>query len=249
MESRQTTASAQISQPVRQESYGSPKREILGFTVRTVDNEYDLARVRKLRSLAYGHHLPLMAAQFGHEDPLDEDPDVVVFCAEDKATGELVGSCRIQVNRNRPLQIHTCIEEPEHLQGLLVSEITRLVVHPAYGDKWVRIALFKAILLHNQAMQVAGVYAGARSVLMRQYRLLGFEDLYGDKREVPLTYAGGMPHRVLWLDCITLEAKWSVINHPYYQFGFKTWHPDISIFSKTFTGIAKAPVRLHAEMV
>lgn len=240
MESRQTTAPAHVSQPVRQESHGGPKREILGFTVRTVDNEYDLARVRKLRSLAYGHHLPLMAAQFGQEDPLDEDPDVVVFCAEDKATGELVGSCRIQVNRNRPLQIHGCIEEPENLQGLLVSEITRLVVNPTYGDRLVRMAIVKACHLHNIATQVTGIYAGSRPALMRQYRALGFSDLYEDKREVPLSYTGGIPHRILWLNSITAEQDWVRMGNPFYNFVFRSWHPDIKIFAKAFTGIVRA---------
>lgn len=242
MESRQITAPAQYAQPERQEPYGCPQRELLGFTVRTVDNEYDLARVRDLRARAYGHHLPMMAAQFGKEDPLDMDPDVVVFCAEDKATGEVVGSCRIQVNRNRPLQIHGCIEEPPHLRGLLVSEISRLVVHPGYGDRLVRMGIVKACHLHNIATQVAGIYAGSRPALMRQYRALGFSDLYEDKREVPLSYTGGIPHRILWLNNVTAEQDWARMNNPFYHFVFRAWHPDISIFAKAFPGISRAQV-------
>lgn len=242
MESRQIAALAQQAQPERREPHESPKREILGFTVRAVDNEYDLARVRKLRALAYGHHLPLMAAQFGKEDPLDMDPDTVVFCAEDKATGEVVGSCRIQVNRNRPLQIHGCIEEPAHLRGLLVSEITRLVVLPSYKDKSVRMGIVKACHLHNIATQVAGIYAGSRPALLRQYRALGFSDLYEDKREVPLSYTGGILHRILWLSNVTAEQDWARMSNPFYHFVFRTWHPDISIFAKAFSGISRVAV-------
>lgn len=240
MESQQVVVPAQISQAEQKHSYEQPQRELLGFTVRVVNNTTDLERVRQLRSAAYGHHLPLLAAQFGQADPLDEDPDVVIFCAEDKVTGEIVGSCRIQVNRSRPLQIHSCIEEPPHLRGLLVSEITRLAVLPSYGDRLVRMALVKACHLHNIANQVAGIYAGSRPALMRQYRALGFSDLFGDNREVPLTYAGGIPHRILWLDSVRAEADWSAMKHPYYKFVFRTWHPDITIFARAFTGIAKA---------
>jgi hypothetical protein len=247
MENQQVAATAKASQPAQKQPYEQPQRELLGFIVRAIDNEADLARVRQLRSLAYGHHLPLLAAQFGQADPLDEDADVVIFCAEDKVTGELVGSCRIQLNRHRPLQIHSCIEEPPHLRGLLVSEITRLVVHPAYGDRLVRMALVKACHLHNIAMQVAGIYAGSRPALMRQYRALGFSDLFGDNREVPLTYAGGIPHRILWLDSVRAEAHWSAINHPYYKFVFGTWHPDIMIFSRAFTGISHASAPLEFQ--
>jgi hypothetical protein len=247
MQSQKVAATVQVAQPAQKQLYEQPQRELLGFTVRVVDNEADLARVRQLRSLAYGHHLPLLAAQFGQADSLDEDPDVVIFCAEDKVTGELVGSCRIQLNRHRPLQIHSCIEEPPHLHGLLVSEITRLVVHPAYGDRLVRMALVKACHLHNIAMQVAGIYAGSRPALMRQYRALGFSDLFGDNREVPLTYAGGIPHRILWLDSVRAEADWSAMKHPYYKFVFKTWHPDIMIFSRAFTSISRANAPLEIQ--
>lgn len=249
MESQQVFAPVLNSQPVEKQPYEQPQRELLGFTIRVVDNATDLARVRQLRSVAYGHHLPLLAAQFGQADSLDEDPDVVIFCAEDKITGDIVGSCRIQVNRNRPLQIHACIDEPLHLRGLLVSEITRLVVHPSYGDRLVRMALVKACHLHNIATQVAGIYAGSRPALMRQYRSLGFSDLFGDNREVPLNYAGGIPHRILWLDSVRAEADWSGIKHPYYKFVFRMWHPDIMIFSRAFPGISQGPVALERSSV
>lgn len=233
------------SQPLN--GHQPPHQESLNFMVRVVDDELDLARVRRLRSLAYGHHLPLLAAQFGAADTLDHDPDVVIFCAEDKASGELVGSCRIQVNRRRPLQIHACIDEPPHLRGRLVSEITRLVVHPRYGDRLVRMALVKACHLHNIAMQVSGIYAGSRPALMRQYRALGFSDLYADRREVPLKHAGGIPHRILWLDSVSAEADWCAMKHPCHAFVFRTWHPDIMIFNRSFGGLASRRRHLETE--
>lgn len=247
MEIQQFNVLAHDSEQGQPGRHAHPQQELLNFCVRVVDNEFDLVRVRKLRSVAYGHHLPLLAAQFGAEDPLDMDPDVIIFCAEDKATGELVGSCRIQVNRQRPLQIHTCIEEPPHLRGKLVSEITRLVVHPAYGDRLVRMALVKACHLHNIAMQVCGIYAGSRPALLRQYRALGFSDLFGDQREVPLSYASGIPHRILWLDSVSAEADWTAMKHPFHTFVFRTWHPDIMIFSRAFAGLSHIHAHLEDE--
>lgn len=239
MESQKIIDATQEAGVSQSTQYEPPKRHILGFIVRIVDNAHDLQRVRQLRSLAYGHHLPLLAEQFGKEDPLDEDPDVVIFCAEDKATGNIVGSCRVQVNRNRPLQIQSCIEEPEHLRGRVMAEITRLVVHPNYGDRYVRMALSKACHLYNIGTQVSGVYAGARAAMLRQYKLIGFTDLYEDKREVPLTYAGNMPHRILWIDSVSAEGTWAAQKNPFHEFAFRTWHPDIMIFAKAFTGIAR----------
>jgi hypothetical protein len=208
-----------------------PQRESLNFTVRVVTELADLKRVQRLRAMAYGHHLPQFAEQFGRDDPLDLDPDVLVLCAEDKATREIVGSCRIQVNRRTTLQIQSCIDTPASLKGRLLSEITRLAVLPGYGDRLVRMGLVKACHLHNIAMQVAGIFAGSRRALMRQYRALGFVDLYDDEREVPLSYSGGLPHRVLWLDNVSAEQDWQRTNNPFYRFVFRTWHPDIAIFN------------------
>lgn len=219
------------SVPAFARQYHKPTSESLNFTVQSVTSDHQLEGVQRLREIAYGHHLPALSKQFGRPDPLDRDPDVVVFAATDKATGEIVGSCRIQINRTQTLQIQSCIDTPEYLKGKLLSEITRLCVLPAYGDRLVRMALVKACHLHNIGMQVAGILAGSRRALIRQYRALGFLDLFDDEREVPLSYSGGLLHRVLWLDSVCAETNWFGMKHPYYRFIFRTWHPDINILT------------------
>jgi hypothetical protein len=194
----------------------------LPFRVRVVCDEAQLLRVQALRQAAYGRHLPEQAAAFGNADPLDRLSDTTIFFAEDKHTGAMVGSARVQSNRNAPLQIERSIELPPERRGQLLAEITRLCVQPGY-DQPVRLALVKASHLFCIAMQIGGVLAGSRRSLLRTYENLGFTDLFGDERMCPLLHAGGLPHRVLFRDTVTSEAMARQRRHADY-------HPDIAIF-------------------
>lgn len=201
----------------------------LPFRVRIVDSERDLVRVQQLREAAYGHHLPGLAAHFSQPDPVDRWPDVTIFYAEDKATGRMVGSARLQSNRTRPLQIEQSTVLPEHLRGRLLAEITRMTVISGYPQP-VKLALVKAIHLYCVALQIGGIVCASRPSLMRQYLNLGFEDLYGDERLVPMAHGSNLEHRVLFRDPVTSEAHHRARRHPDYDFVFRTYQPDIEIF-------------------
>lgn len=204
--------------------------ESLAFRVAIVESEADLLRVQHMRQAAYGHHLPGLAEHFGRPDPIDRWPDVTIFYAEDKASGQFVGSARLQCNSGQPLQIERCLELPLHLRGRLLVEVTRLVVMAGYVHP-VKLALVKAIHLFCVATQAAGVLAASRPSLMRQYLGLGFADLFGDGRLVPLAYAGGLDHRVLFRDTVNAQTQYRERLRPGYDFVFRTYHPDIEVFS------------------
>lgn len=201
----------------------------LAFRVRLVCSETQLLRVQALRQTAYGRHLPEQAAAFGSADPQDRAAGTVIFYAEDKATGRVVGSARIQSNRHVPLQIEGSIELPAAQRGRQLAEITRLCVLPGYDHK-VRLALVKACHLYCIAMQIGGVVAGSRRSLVRLYESLGFTDLYGDERMCALRHAGGLPHRVLFRDTVTSESMARERQHPDHAFVFRDFHPDIEVF-------------------
>jgi hypothetical protein len=210
----------------------------LAFHVKVVSSHAQLLRVQALRELAYGRHLPEQAAAFGAADPLDRVPETTIFYAEDKQTGAVVGSARVQSNRLAPLQIERSIELPPQHRGRLLAEITRLCVMPGY-DHRVRLALVKASHLYCIGMQIGGVLAGSRRSLVRLYESLGFEDLYGDDRLCPLQHAGGLPHRVLFRDTVTSEAMARQRRHPDYDFVFRDFHPDIGIFEALATAVSR----------
>ncbi|HEY0819146.1 MAG TPA: hypothetical protein VGD46_10235 [Rhizobacter sp.] len=201
----------------------------LPFKVKLVCDEAQLLRVQALRQAAYGRHLPEQAEAFGQADAQDRTPGTVIFYAEDKASGALVGSVRIQSNRYAPLQIEGSIELPVAQQGRMLAEITRLCVLPGYEPK-VRVALLKAVHLYCIAMQIGGVVAGSRRSLLRTYLCLGFADLYGDERLCPLRHAGGLPHRVLFRDTLAADSQLRASRPQDYDFVFREFHPDIEVF-------------------
>lgn len=207
-----------------------PVTESLSFRIAIVDSEADLLKVQSLRQAAYGHHLPAMAAKFAQPDPVDRMPDVTIFYAQDKATGRFVGSARIQTNLTNPLQIERSIELPSERRGCLLAEITRMTVIAGYPHP-VKLALVKAIHLYCIALQITGIVAASRPTLLRQYLNLGFIDLYGDDRLVPMAHGAGLEHRVLFRDTVTSEADSRTRRHPDHAFVFRTYHPDLEIFN------------------
>lgn len=218
----------------------APVGQALAFRVGLVESEADLLRVQALREAAYGHHLPGLAAHFGQPDPVDRWPDVTLFYAEDKATRRMVGSARLQCNRGAPLQIERSTVLPAALRGRLLAEITRMTVRAGYPHP-VKLAMVKAVHLYCIAMQIGGIVCASRPSLMRQYLNIGFEDLYGDERLVPMAHGSGLPHRVLFRDPVTSEAYHRERRHPDYDFVFRTWHPDIEVFE----ALAREPRRLR----
>jgi hypothetical protein len=202
----------------------------LDFSIRVVTTEAELEGVQALRAAAYGHHLPGIGESFGRPDAMDRQPDTIVFYARDKRAGTVVGSCRIQVNLMRPLQIEESVPLPPEWRGRVLSEITRLTVLPGYSHQPVRLALVKACHLFCVARQIGGVLAGSRRSLLRQYRSLGFVDVFEDGRLYPLRHGGNLEHRILFRDTVTAESDARAINHPDYRFVFREHHPDIHIF-------------------
>lgn len=232
-----------LDTPQRRDLARRPRDEALPFRIRVVDSEAELLRVQALRQQAYGRHLPQLAASFGLPDPVDRLLDVTIFYAEDKATGQVVGTARVQSNRTRPLQIERSVTLPPDRADQLLAEITRLSVLPGYVHP-VRLALVKASHLYCIAMQIGGVLAGSRRSLLRSYLNLGFVDLFDDERLLPLAHAGGLEHRILFRDTVTSEAASRERAHPDYQFVFRTYHPDIQIFdavhSRALQGAARS---------
>lgn len=215
----------------------------LSFTLRIARSGADLADACRVRSAAYGRHLPAMAQPLERPDALDTQPGTAILLCRDKASGAAVGTLRIQRNQHAPLLLEHSLILPHRLAERPRAEITRLAVLPG-ADSQVRLALMKACYLYGLAGQVRHLVIGARSEpLIRIYRRLGFEDVLGPDTLVPLAHAGGLPHRILALDIVAAERTWLGAGHGLYPFMIDTWHPDIQLVDET-------PLRMvagHAE--
>ncbi len=208
---------------------GLVKAELLPFTVGIVETEDMLQRVQQLRALAYGHHLPEYALKFSRSDAMDRLPAMTVLYAQDKDSGRIIGTARVQTNLHGKLQIEDSLDLPAPYQGLALCEVTRLAVLPSCPYP-VRLTLFKAVQLFCVANQIAGMVVGSRRSLVRQYASVGFRCLYGDNRVVPLAHGSGLDHRILFLDAVRAEGSLRTRSHPYHDFYFCIHHPDIQVF-------------------
>jgi len=207
-------------------------RQSLRFTVHRALSDVDLRAACAVRVASYGHHLPNVTSLWSEPDTLDRDPDTAVFVARDKASGEPVGTVRLATNSRRPTQIEHNAPIPSAIAGRLIAEVTRLAVLPGYADPVVKLGLMKATYLYCLAHQVRWMVIGARSDgLVRQYRRLGFTDV-ADGDSVPLAHAADLPHRLLAFDVTAAERNWHALQHSFYEFMVRSYHPDIRLFTR-----------------
>jgi len=211
----------------------------LSFTVRIAPDAATLREACAVRALAYGHHVPAMAQALAEPDAVDFAPGTVVLVCRDKASGQVIGTARIQRNHPQPLPIEASVVLPDALAGRARAEITRLAIRPG-ADALLRPMLIKACWLYAVAAQIRTLVIGARSpALIRIYRGLGFIDLLGAGKQVPLAHAGGLPHSVLCFDVVAAERQWHAAQHGLYGFMVETWHPDLQLVAEA------APARLR----
>ena len=216
----------------------------LGFTTRIARSHQALCEASDVRAEAYGHHVPTMGATLVQPDAIDLQAGTTVLVCRDKASGEVAGTARIQRNQSVPLQIERSVDVPEALAGQHLAEITRLAIRPG-ADVLMRPMLVKACYLYAVASQIRWLLIGARSpALIRIYRGLGFADLLGEGRQVPLAHAGGLPHSVLAFNVGAAERTWHAARHGLYSFMVETFHPDLQLTAEP--EFAAAELALHA---
>lgn len=202
---------------------------VLDFTVRLVATSADLHDACKVRSQAYGHHLPAMQHLLQPDDQ-DRQAGTVTFLCRDKQSGRPIGTLRIQHSGSGPLQLEHSVTLPHRLVEHPRAELTRLAVVRA-ANPLVRLALMKASYLYCLASQVRWMVIGARSAaLTHVYQHLGFSDVFGPEDRTPLHHAGGLPHRILAFDVTAAERIWFAGEHDLYPFMVDTFHPDLQLF-------------------
>ncbi|MFY9513368.1 MAG: hypothetical protein WAQ05_20580 [Rubrivivax sp.] len=203
----------------------------LSFTVQPAQDWPTLHEACAVRAAAYGRHLPGLGSALATPDDGDSAAGCVVLVCRDKASGDLVGTARIQRNHPQPLPIEASVALPPELAGHARAEITRLAILPG-ADPLVRPMLVKACWLYAVAAQVRTLVIGARSAaLVRIYRGLGFTELLGPGQTWPLAHAGGLEHHVLVFDVVGAERHWHAARHALYGFMVETWHPDLQLLA------------------
>jgi hypothetical protein len=199
----------------------------LGFLLERVSTTQDLLDACAVRAQAYGHHLPEMGSRLAEPDELDYAEGTSVFICRDKADGRAVGTMRIQSSACGPLLMESSLSLPAWLQMASRAEVTRLAVRVG-ADPLIRLSLWKASYLFCMANGLDWMVVGARNeALIRNYRRLGFIDVYGPDRLMPLAHTGGLPHRIMAFENTSAQRRWGEARHPLYRFVFETEHADL----------------------
>ncbi|MBW8829242.1 MAG: hypothetical protein JF606_07390 [Burkholderiales bacterium] len=215
----------------------------LSFSIRPVVNGMDLRRACEVRAEGYGHHMPAWRQSLIEPDALDWEEGTLILLCEDKRTGQAIGTARIQTSRQGPLLIEQSASLPESILRLGRAEITRLSTI-AGADPILKFAICKAAFLYCLSAQARFAIIGARNeALVRQYKRIGFTEMFPDEPMVPLAHTGGMPHRVLMFDTMLGPREWQINPNKQglFDFCFETFHPDIEIVERM-----RAPQRVEA---
>ncbi|MDD0815733.1 hypothetical protein PSQ39_13935 [Curvibacter sp. HBC28] len=204
--------------------------ERLPFTVRVVSNEQQLAKAVSIRHAAYARHLPDFAESLKRPERSDFSDDSVILLAESRLDGSPLGTMRIQTNRHEPLPLEQSVDLPGWLQnGGVLAEAVRLGVTEGVQGLLVKTVLFKAFFQFCERFGIDWMVIAGRSPLDRQYRRLMFRDVYPDLGPVPLRHAGNIPHRVMCFEVGTARTLPNAEQHSFYDFLFRTHHPDIEL--------------------
>jgi len=223
---------------------GTVATERLPFTIRRAGDHDALRKAVRIRHAAYARHVPDFARSLALPEACDFDNDVVVLLAESRLDGSPLGTCRIQTNLYRPLQVEESVVLPPWLQGRRLAEVTRLGVDEGRIGRVVKLALIKACFEFCEQHAIEWAVVTGRAPIDRQYEQLLFSDVFEDKAMVPLQHVGAIPHRVMAFEIATGEQRWREAGHPLLGFFRHTRHPDIDL-GPAIARPAAAPLAPH----
>ncbi|MDM4766288.1 hypothetical protein [Pelomonas sp. SE-A7] len=208
------------------ELVGSAER--LPFQVRVAQRS-ELEEVVRLRSQAYGRHLPEFGAKLSQPEAADYQLGCEVFVAISKLDGSLLGTLRTHANALQSLPLEGSIQLPDRFTGKRMIEATRLSVLGNANSSLVRNALFKAFFSYAREQNADWMLVTGRKPIDRMYEALLYRDVAEEGAFFPMKCTGNLPHRVMCMAVKEAEPIWREARHPLYDFAFVTRHPDIDV--------------------
>jgi hypothetical protein len=222
---------------------GTRETQFLPFTVSLVSTASELAEAIALRSSAYARHKAPAAELM--KDPEEDDgrDDIVLLIARSKFDGGVVGTMRINPNLVHPMHLESAVTLPEPFASSSCAEFMRLGVTNGPGGRLVTSALAKTSYEICVACGIDYIFVGSRPSVEAVYRGYMFDDLLG--KRIELSYAAGVPHRILCLPVREAEERWRRAAGTVYQFFVRTEHPDIRVDYAAIARRLSAPEALE----
>ena len=212
---------------------GLARGESLPFKLGLVRTEDQFSAVCRLRTEAYGRHTEGYGDLLTTPELMDFAPGVLVIYVQDKDSGEIVGTARLQTNSHEKLAIARGYPLPDWITTMPAAEICKFAILPGYkyAGRQLNKLILKACYKFCLATQISWIVIGARPGLDKAYISLGFKDLDPLAQGHLFEHGPRIKHRVLYLDVNAAERNAFESKNPVYRFMFETYHPDIELFA------------------
>jgi len=203
----------------------------LPFTIAPVSTREQLRDVLALRHAAYGRHgyTALLKQSLLEPDDADLCGASTTFVAVSKATGQLLGTLRVQSSLDAPVHWPEGTPDDPCREGAY-TYIDRFAAAAGDGEaELTASALIKAAYLWSLARDSYFATALARPALARMYRRLGGMTTRGDGRKVEMPDYHRQPYLLLGTPLHEVRGRLQAENPAYSAAFFDKVHPDIAV--------------------
>ena len=184
-----------------------------------------------VRYQAYSEKLQALASKVQQPGALDFDHEPIILLAEDRIRNQAVGTLRINTGRGI-LEMLQDIDLPETIVDERVAFVSRMAVIGTVAERQlVRNLMQKAVYQLCIAKQLTRILLLAVEPRERLFYRCGFGDVFADGRARHPKMLDGFPVKALFADTYSMERAWRDQKHPLYDFLYRTFHPEIEVFS------------------
>jgi hypothetical protein len=220
------------------------------YSIRIARTALQLQTAVEVRYQAYSEKLQALASKVKQPGPLDYEHEPVVLLAESRLTGEAVGTLRLNTGPGI-LGMLDDIDLPDNILGERVAFVSRMaVVGTVHERQLVRNLMQKACFQLCIAKQLNRMLLLAVEPRERLFYRCGFSDVFEDGKARHPAFLEHFPVKALYADTYGMERHWKEQKHPLYDFLFRTFHPEIEVFSSlsSLGHRSNEPARAMREM-
>ncbi len=201
------------------------------YSVRIVRTPDQLQAAVDVRYQAYSEKLQALASKVSQPGELDFKHGPVVLLAENRLTGAPVGTLRLNTGATI-LEMLADIDLPDTIVRERVAFVSRMAVIGMVQERQlVRNLMQKAVFQLCIAKQLNRMLLLAVEPRERLFYRCGFSDVFVDGQARHPAFLDRFPVKALYADTYSMERLWKEEGHPLYDFLFRTFHPEIEVFS------------------
>lgn len=213
------------SSPVSALSASTPYR------VRIVRTEEQFRKALAVRREAYSKKHPELAADVAQSEHLDYTNNAIILLVEDSRDGRPLATLRLNSGAGVTAMLRD-LNLPAETASPRMAYISRMAAVGSGREKSLARALAnKALFQICMARQFDRMLILPALPRDKLYYRWGFTHVFPDGQPRKPAMLGGIEAHVLQLEVYAIERNWRNSNHALYDFIFRTFHPEIEVFS------------------